>query len=138
LGIEAFEKYIDVIYELSTERGEVRVKDIAESLGISRPSVSEMLDRLVEKGLIVHDKYQHIKLTPRGKRIGKGLDKKHMLIKEFFTNVLGVDERIADRDACEIEHVISNQTLDRLIRYLDSIPISKENPQKEGRNNSNQ
>jgi DtxR family Mn-dependent transcriptional regulator len=125
----AFERYLDVIYEVHVKQGEVRVKDIAESLGVSRPSVSEMVDRLVENGLVTHDKYSHIKLTSRGHRIGKGLDRKHDIIKRFFVDVLGVGETVADRDACEIEHVISNETMGRLIEFLEKLPESG-GPQK--------
>jgi DtxR family transcriptional regulator, Mn-dependent transcriptional regulator len=114
----AFERYLETIYEIWADGREVRVKDIAASLGVSKPSVSEMVDRLVEAGLVTHDKYQHITLTPKGKRIAKGLDHKHEVIKHFFTEVLGVDEELADRDACEIEHVISDKTLDKLVEYL--------------------
>ncbi len=117
----AFERYLESIYELGENgAGEVRVKDLAAALGVSKPSVSEMVDRLVENSLVTHDKYQHIKLTSKGKRIAKGLDRKHETIKHFFIDVLGVDESLADKDACEIEHVISDRTLDKLVEYLDS------------------
>ncbi len=117
----AFERYLEAIYETGEcAGGEVRVKDIAASLGVSKPSVSEMLDRLVENQLVTHDKYQNIKLTAKGRRIAKGLDRKHETIKQFFIDVLGVDPAVADKDACEIEHVISDVTLDKLVEYLSS------------------
>ncbi len=116
----AFERYLEVIYEVGRDSGEVRVKDIAACLGVSLPSVSEMLGRLVESSLVIHDKYGNIELTAKGRRIAKGLDRKHEVIKDFFTNVLEVDERVADADACEIEHVISDETLDRLVDYLEA------------------
>lgn len=116
----AFERYLEAIYEVGEMAGgEVRVKDIAASLGVSKPSVSEMVDRLVENQLVTHDKYQHIKLTAKGRRIAKGLDRKHETIKHFFIDVLGVQEKVADKDACEIEHVISDVTLDKLVEYLE-------------------
>lgn len=117
----AFERYLETIYTLGEQSGEARVKDIASALGVSKPSVSEMVDRLVENSLVTHDKYQHIKLTAKGRRIAKGLDRKHEVIKQFFINVLGVDDELADRDACEIEHVISDKTLDKLVAYLESL-----------------
>jgi len=88
----AFERYLEAIYEAGEcAGGEVRVKDIAASLGVSKPSVSEMVDRMVENQLVTHDKYQHIKLTAKGRRIAKGLDRKHETIKHFFIDMLGVD-----------------------------------------------
>ena len=117
----AFERYLEAIYEVGEMAdGEVRVKDIAASLGVSKPSMSEMVDRLVENQLVTHDKYQHIKLTAKGRRIAKGLDRKHETIKHFFIDVLGVDAEVADKDACEIEHVISDVTLNKLVEYLES------------------
>jgi DtxR family Mn-dependent transcriptional regulator len=105
----AFERYLEAIYELGEQAGgEVRVKDLAGALGVSHPSVSQMVDRLVEGGLVTHDKYRHIKLTQKGRRIAKGLDRKH-------------EAAVADRDACEIEHVISDQTLNKLVEYLQGI-----------------
>jgi DtxR family Mn-dependent transcriptional regulator len=121
MGTSAFERYLEAIYEISRRGGEIRVKDIANSLGISYPSVSEMVDRLVENSLVTHDKYRRIELTARGRRIAKGLDRKHVVIKQFLINVLGVDEGIADNDACEIEHVISDETLNKLVSYLESL-----------------
>lgn len=122
MGTGAFEKYLEAIYEISISEGEVRVKDIAVSLGVSYPSVSEMVDRLVENGLVNHDKYRHITLSAKGRRIAKGLEGKHDVIKRFFVNVLRVEEEVADNDACEIEHVISDETLDKLVKYLESLP----------------
>lgn len=116
-----FERYLEAIYETGVSGGEVRVKDIASTLGVSYPSVSEMVDRLVDNGLVTHDKYQQIELTAKGRRIAKGLDRKHGVIKSFLTDVLEVDEAVADSEACEIEHVISDSTLNRLVRFLESL-----------------
>lgn len=123
MATRASERYLETIFRIAGESGEVRVKDIATSLGVSNPSVSEMVDRLVESSLVVHHKYQHIELTAKGRRIAMGLDRKHEVIKRFFVNVLGVDEEVADSDACEIEHVISDESLDRLVSYLESLSI---------------
>lgn len=125
MSTKTFEKYLEVIYEIERSSGEVRVKDIAEVLHVSYPSVSEMVDRLVKNGYAEHDKYRHINLTPEGEKIASGLDRKHELIRKFFTNVLGVDHQTADSDACEIEHVISDETLDKLVKYLESEPRAK-------------
>ena len=126
MGTSAFERYLEAIYEIAGGAGEVRVKDIANSLGISYPSVSEMVDKLVENSLVTHDKYRHIELTARGRRIAKGLDRKHVVIKQFFINVLDVDDEVADRDACEIEHVISDETLGKLVRFLETLSDSSD------------
>jgi len=122
MGTPAFERYLESIYEIEEAGSEARVKDMAEALGVSNPSVSEMVDRMVDSELVMHDKYGHVKLTVKGRRIARGLDRKHEVIREFFVNVLGVSEGVADRDACEIEHVISDQTLNKLVHFLESLP----------------
>lgn len=114
----AVERYLETIHELEPE-GPVRVKDIAVALSISYPSVTGMVNRLVESGLATHDRYRHIELTSKGRRIARGLDRKQAVIMRFFTEVLGIDEEAAERDACEIEHVISTGTLDKLVEYLE-------------------
>ncbi len=115
------EKYLEVIYEIARSGGSTRVKDVAETLNVSLPSVSEMLDRLVEQGFVAHDKYGRIKLTPKGRRIATRLDRKHSVIMRFFTDVLEVDEDTANKDACEIEHVISDETLEKLVQFLETL-----------------
>lgn len=121
MASSTYERYLEAIFEKAASGSEVRVKDIAASLGVSCPSVSEMVERLVENGLVTHDKYRHIELTVKGRRIAKGLDRKHEVIRKFLSNVLEVDEAVADSEACEIEHVISDRTLDRLVRFLETI-----------------
>ena len=114
----AVERYLETIYELERD-GTVRVKDIADAMSVSCPSVSGMVTRLVDGGLATHDKYRHIELTSKGRRIARGLDRKQAVIMRFFTEVLDIDEESAERDACEIEHVISSGTLDKLVEYLE-------------------
>lgn len=116
----AVERYLETIYELGLIQEVVRVKDIACALDVSYPSVSEMLTKLTRDDLIVHGKYQHVSLTEKGTRIARKLDRKHETLRHFFTEILEVDEETADLDACEIEHVISDKTLRKLIAYLES------------------
>lgn len=116
----AIERYLETIYELGLEQEVVRVKDIACALDVSYPSVSEMLTKLARDNLIIHGKYQHVSLTEKGTRIARKLDRKHETLKKFFTEILEVDEETADSDACEIEHVISDKTFQKLISHLES------------------
>lgn len=120
MGTSADEKYLETIYELQLKLEVVRVKDIAGALDVSYPSVSEMLVKLARDDLINHGKYQHVTLTEKGAKIAKHLDRKHETLKQFFTEVLEVDEKTADSDACEIEHIISDKTLQKLVSYLEA------------------
>ncbi len=116
----AMESYLEIIYRLEKIDVVARVKDIAEELDVSTPSVSSMLDRLVEDELAVHEKYGYVRLTAKGHRRGKELESKHQAVMEFFRDILHVDEKVADEDACEIEHVISKESIDKLVEFVKS------------------
>ncbi len=133
MGTSAVEKYLEVIYEIARSGGSTRVKDVAKSLNVSLASVSEMLDRLVQQGYVAHDKYRRITLTPKGKKLAMRLDRKHAVIMRFFTNILEVDEEVANKDACEIEHVISDETLEKLVRFLESVEKSSKSNKTKGK-----
>lgn len=120
MGTGAVERYLETIYELKLTHEVVRVKDIACALDVSCPSVSEMLGKLARDDLITHGRYKHVSLTEKGARIARRLDRKHETLKQFFTEILEVDEETADSDACEIEHIISDKTLQKLLSYLQS------------------
>ncbi|RKZ23472.1 hypothetical protein DRQ18_00470 [bacterium] len=115
------EEYLEVIFLIAKEKRVVRVKDLVERLGVRAPSVVETLRSLEEKGLVVHERYGHIELTERGRKRAKEVYKKHGIIKEFFEEVLKLPEEVAERDACVIEHYISKETLDRLLKFIKFI-----------------
>ena len=109
------EDYLETIYILKKERRDVRVKDIASNLGVSPPSVTQMIRKLAAKDLVNYERYGTVRLTPKGTAVARRTYAKHTLLVEFFVS-LGIDERTALRDACLAEHVLSRKTLDRLKR----------------------
>lgn len=106
----AVEDYLEKIHELIDEKGYARVADIADSFGIARPSVSNMVRRLDEKGLVKHVKYRGMTLTAEGERLARRIAKRHGILSEFL-NLLGIDSETAYRDVEGMEHHISTQTL---------------------------
>ena len=106
----AVEDYLEKIHELIDERGYARVADIAESFGIARPSVSNMVRRLDEKGLVKHVKYRGMTLTTEGERLARRIAKRHGILSEFLA-LLGIDSETAYRDVEGMEHHISTETL---------------------------
>lgn len=112
------ENYLEVIYLLKLQRGNVRVKDIARKMEITMPSVSSALKNLEKQGLVSHDRYDLVILTPRGAGIAEEVYRRHRVIKDFLSQVLGLDAEIAERDACGMEHIISPETLESLVRFL--------------------
>ncbi len=114
----AMQNYLETIYELSPAEGGVRVSDIAAHLGVSKASVNNAINVLSEQGYVSRKKYQEIYLTEPGAEAAAFLAGKHSVLKSLFTEVLGVPEEIADRDACAIEHIISRETILGIRRYL--------------------
>ena len=113
------EMYLKTILRLGRENKPVRVKAIAESLTITMPSVSEALRSLKEKGLVVHPSYGEVKLSASGRRLAEGIDDRFEVLQRFLSDVLRVDENVAAEEACEIEHVVGQDTLTRLTAFLD-------------------
>ncbi len=114
------EDYLEAICEICEEEKVARVKDIASHMAVSLASVNYAVKALKGEGLIKHKRYGYIELTEKGNEIGQAIYRKHKLIRSFLINVLNVDEKIADKDACGIEHVVSEETCDRMNSYLKS------------------
>lgn len=106
----AVEDYLELIAGLIDSKGYARVADIAEGLGIAQPSVSNMVRRLDEKGLINYEKYRGMTLTDEGARVAQRIVKRHKLLEEFL-DLLGIDPATAYQDLEGMEHHISSQTL---------------------------
>lgn len=106
----AVEDYLEKIHELIEEKGYARVADIAESFGIAPPSVSNMVRRLDEKGLVKHEKYRGMTLTAEGERLARRIIKRHGILAEFL-DLIGIDPEIAYLDVEGMEHHISSGTL---------------------------
>ena len=113
------EMYLKVIYALVQEHKVARVKDISEKLEVTKSSVSGALKSLSEKGLISYDPYSYVELTPKGERLGKAVSTKFDILANFLVEVLDVPKKIADENACRMEHVIDDSVMDKLVRFLD-------------------
>ncbi len=111
------QEYIEVIHDLEKENKVARVKDIANRRGVTRSSVSLELNNLVKKELIFHEQYGHVTLTPAGRKLAATLEHRHMLIKTFLVNFMGIDEKTGENEACKLEHIIDSQTLAAITRF---------------------
>ena len=113
------EEYLEAMYILMLRKGSIRVKDLAELLQIKPPSVVEFLDRLASKGLVKYEKHGVIELTEKGIEIAKRIYERHEALKKFLRNVLNLPEEIAEEDACKIEHYLHEETIRRIIKFLE-------------------
>jgi DtxR family Mn-dependent transcriptional regulator len=107
------EDYLEMVSFLADE-GPVRVTDIATRLGFTKPSVHAALKALEERGLIEHRRYSPVTLTEAGQVLALEIRERHKLIKNFLVNTLGVNAETAEKDACKMEHVLSEETLARM------------------------
>jgi len=114
------EEYIETIYEIAKRKGYARVKDVSQHFNIGSSAVSEMFRKLNEEGYVKYERYGVATLTAKGKKIAIALEKKHRALREFFI-ILGLDEKMADENACVIEHVIDPEIMDRLAKFVDFI-----------------
>ncbi len=118
---EIREKYIERMYDLKREKGYIRAIDLARELGVKPSSVTEMLQKLAREGYVEYEKYRNVDLTEKGLELARELEKKHLAIKKLFMK-LGVSEETANRDACVIEHIISEETAKKIMEYADTLP----------------
>lgn len=110
---ESAEDYLEMILVIQRKKGAVRSIDIAREMNFSKPSVSIAMKKLKEDGLITVNEYHEIDLTPRGKEIAETIYERHIVLSEILTK-LGVEETTAVKEACRIEHVISQDSFEKL------------------------
>ncbi len=122
---ESMEDYLEAIFHIVAEKQAARAKDIAVRLGVHSSSVTQALRSLAEKGLVNYAPYDVITLTTEGRKAAQDVVARHRALRDFFVDVLAVDETLANEDACKMEHALSPFILDRLIRYLEFV---KTNP----------
>ena len=106
------------ILELSTKRGYARVSDVARHLDITTGSASSNLKTLKEKSLVVEDENRMLRLSVEGKTVAHSILMRRQLLRRFFTNVLGVDAKQAEIDACKTEHLLSAQTTSKMASFV--------------------
>ena len=117
---ESGEMYLETILILSGVKEFVRSVDIARRLGYSKPSVSRAMKNLKEEGYIDIDDNGHIFLLEKGRAVAARIYERHEVLTKCLIS-LDVDPKIAEEDACRIEHIISDETFERIREYTDSI-----------------
>ena len=115
---ESAEMYIETIYRLSRESSYVRSIDVADAMGYSKPSVSRAVNLLKQGGYLLVNENGHLSLTEAGEAVARRVYERHTVLSGLLVS-LGVDEVTAARDACRIEHVISDATFEAVKRYLE-------------------
>jgi DtxR family manganese transport transcriptional regulator len=120
LHTDRMEDYLEVIYELIQKKGYATAVDISESLNVSSPSVTKMLQRLDESKYLRYERYRGISLTNEGVSMAENIHDKHSLLVEFL-RMIGVEENVANIDAEGIEHHLHPETLKKLQVFINII-----------------
>ncbi|MFG6666456.1 manganese-binding transcriptional regulator MntR [Halomonas sp. HNIBRBA4712] len=115
---ELIEDYVELIGDLLDHRGEARAADIANRMGVSQATVSKMIRRLNELGLVTSQPYRSLFLTEEGKRMAQVSRERHDIVLHFL-RALGVPDSTARIDAEGMEHHVSDETLAFMQRFTD-------------------
>lgn len=110
---ESGEMYLETILVLKKQKDPVRAVDVGEKLGYSKPSVSRGLAILKNDQLIIVEDSGNILFTPEGQKIAETIYERHLLLTNLLVS-WGVDPAVAAEDACKIEHVISNESIEAI------------------------
>ena len=114
---ESGEMYLETILILGHRKNLVRAVDVATEMGLSKPSVSRALVRLKNDECIIVDENGHIAFTEKGRAIAEKIYERHQVLTEILM-AIGVNREIAAKDACKMEHDISDETFDAMKRHL--------------------
>jgi DtxR family transcriptional regulator, Mn-dependent transcriptional regulator len=131
----SIQDYAKEIYELETSEGQVRTSMLAERLGVSAPSVSGMIRTLVDRGLVAHESYRGVTLTPEGERVALGVIRHHRLLELFLAESLGVPWGRVHEEAELLEHAISEELEEQIAARLGDPsrnPYGEPIPSREG------
>ena len=110
------EDYLETIYKLIEENTVARVKDIAAKLNVRKPSVHTAINELKKHGFVEQERYGYVTLTESGRAEAQKVVQRHEMLREFLL-LLGVPPEVAERDACAMEHLLSQETYDAVEKF---------------------
>ena len=118
---KSLEDYLEKIYMLITDSSRARVRDVAEGLHVTMPSVNKAVSELKKLGLVRQEPYGDLELSSEGVKIAAEILGRHTLLRRFLLK-LGVSRDTAEEDACRMEHILSAETYDRIHAFLGDEP----------------
>lgn len=111
------EHYLEAAQNLSRGRGYARCSELAKHLGVSRSTVTEMLQKLAARGLVIHAPCEPVVLTPEGARLASLIGDRHRVLRSLLLQV-GLPEEAARREACVLEHTLRDETIERIRSFV--------------------
>lgn len=116
----ALQDYLKAVLYLSEQEENVRITDIAQKLKIAKASATQAIAILKDLNLVVQDRYGPVVLTEQGRKEAENISDKYRVLYNFLADILKVEPAVAEKDACLMEHAISQQTMERLAGFLNS------------------
>lgn len=123
----SLEDYLEAIYKIIEEKQGVKAIEISRKLGVGRSSVTEALKTLADKKLVNYGRYDVISLTETGEKAAQEVIAKHNVLCEFFVEILGLSTAEAEKNACRVEHVLSETASNRLKDFMNYNKFEKDN-----------
>lgn len=115
---KANEDFLKAVYLLQQEHDRVQTSVLAEALGISAPSTTEMAKKLAKANLIIHEPYRGVHLTAAGERVALEIVRNHRLLELFLVQTLGYSWDEVHEEAEQLEHAVSDRLIQRIAEYL--------------------
>ncbi|GAB7141091.1 metal-dependent transcriptional regulator [Deferribacterales bacterium RsTz2092] len=125
----SLEDYLEHIYMEQKSAGNVRVKDLSRTMNVRMPSVNNAIRLLKQRGLVKQEPYGNIEMTESGIQLAMHIFERHETLTSFFIK-LGISEKIAEQDACSIEHTISEETFSKLADYYKNFMNGEQTSEK--------
>jgi DtxR family Mn-dependent transcriptional regulator len=120
MASEAVEEYLECVYDLSKDNVPVKTSEIASRLELSPASVTEMIQRLATEGYLDYKMYRGVTLTSKGRRVAERIKRKHRLLEHFLVRILGMKKEQSHKEACKLEHSISDDSIERLCQMMNN------------------
>jgi len=117
---EQVEEYLETIYDITAKEAAAKTTAIARCMKVSPASVTEALQSLANKGLVTYEAYRGATLTDEGKRIAETVKRRHRLLEVFLADILHINRDRVHKEACRMEHTISDETEKALCRMLNA------------------
>lgn len=114
---KSLEEYLKEIYVLKMNKGEIRVTDIANALGVSKASVNKAIKQLNAENVLEYETYGEIKLTVDGEKMAKKILEAYDITYLFLNEILQIDSKSAESEAKEMKNILSDNTLNKLAKY---------------------
>jgi DtxR family Mn-dependent transcriptional regulator len=119
----SLEDYLEAIHHIVKDKHVARSKEIAARLGVSRASVTEALRALGKRNLINYAPYEAITMTSKGAKAAQGVIFRHDALKQFFMEVLAVEEKVAEEGACRVEHAAPPEVIAQMVSFIEFLRI---------------